>query len=47
MNPWMDDLNHPVADWQGEVLEGCTRSGYAEWVADQKSIETDLKAMVK
>ncbi len=34
-SPWEDDPRFPVADWQYEVANGDTRSGYREWVTNK------------
>jgi len=36
MDPWSDDPDYPVADWQREVANGDTRLGYADWVAGRR-----------
>ena len=33
---WDSDDDHPVSDWQGEVVSGDTLMGYHEWLKSQK-----------
>lgn len=35
-NPWAEDPEFPVSDWQYEVRNNDTRLGYHEWVEHQK-----------
>lgn len=32
-NPWAEHPDHPVGDWQAEVMNGDTRLGYWDWVS--------------
>ena len=32
---WGEHPGHPVADWQYEIANGDTRSGYWDWVANR------------
>ena len=40
-NPWLEDANFPVSDWQDEVRANDTRLGYPEWVEHQKESEAN------
>lgn len=33
---WDDDPEFPISDWQHEVVEGNTRLGYHQWMANQR-----------
>lgn len=39
IDPWAEDPEYPVADWQYEVANDDTRNGYIQWV--QASRERD------
>lgn len=32
MNPWQENTDYPVRDWQYEVTNDDTRLGYQDWV---------------
>ena len=34
-DPWAEDPDHPVADWQTEVANDDTRQGYWNWAASR------------
>lgn len=34
-DPWEEHPDYNVSDWQNAVVNGDTRSGYWEWVANQ------------
>ena len=38
-DPWAEDPDYPVADWQGEVRDDATRLGYAPWTAMQRAAD--------
>lgn len=42
LDPWAEDADYPVADWQHEVANGYTRSGYVDWVANLRSIDKEV-----
>ena len=35
-NPWKENKEYPVEDWQHEVSENDTRLGYKDWVNHKK-----------
>ena len=43
MNHWTDNPAFPVVDWQAEVANGDTRLGYAEWVENQRALNTPAR----
>jgi len=34
-DPWAENPDYPLADWQAEVANGDTRLGYWDWVASR------------
>jgi hypothetical protein len=36
-DPWINNSDFPVADWQSEVVGNETRLGYVDWIAKQKA----------
>lgn len=39
-DPWKEDPAFPVCDWQAEVANDDTHSGYLDWVEHQKVMLT-------
>ena len=40
-DPWEDDPDYPVEDWQAQVANGDTRNGYLAWIETKKEQEGD------
>jgi hypothetical protein len=43
-SPWDEDPDFPVQDWQYEVANDDTRSGYLDWVTSQHEAQADEAA---
>ena len=40
-DPWKEDPDYPVSDWQYEVANDDTRAGYLDWVESKRNCDED------
>ena len=40
-DPWTEDKDYPVSDWQDEVRANDTRLGYLEWIEHRRESEAN------
>lgn len=43
-DPWAENPDHPIADWQAEVVNDDTRQGYRDWAASR---DNDVQTRVR